>query len=82
MKMRTSSVFKSVLKDFEENRVKRIFRDFDGFLAGMFYTCFTLWPKCFTLLEKMDNFIIKEQFKRKGYNYVFDFNYSRLEKEG
>lgn len=52
MKMRASSVFKRVLRFFNERYVKQIWRDFDGFLNEMFYTCFTYRRKCFTLSEK------------------------------
>ena len=51
MKMRTSSVFKGVSMDCEKIDVKRIWRDFYGFFSEMFYTCFTLGWKCFTLSE-------------------------------
>lgn len=51
MKMRASSVFKGVLTNLNKRHVKRIWLDFDGFLAEMFYICFTLLRKCFTLSE-------------------------------
>lgn len=57
MKMRASSVFKGDLEVLTESPVKRIWRDFYGFLAEMFYKCFTLRRKCFTLsniLSKID----------------------------
>lgn len=38
------------LKDYTERRVKRILRDFDGFLPYLFYNCFTVLRKCFTVL--------------------------------
>ena len=40
--MLVSFLFWEVLRDLNEISVKRIWRDFDGYLAEMFYTCFTL----------------------------------------
>ena len=76
--MRASSVFKGSLEVLTESPVKRIWQDFDGYLAEMFYTCFTLSIKCFTLLVIMTNFIIKRTIyyitKKKGEYYVFGCN--------
>lgn len=49
-KKRASSVFKGSLEVLTESPVKRIWLDFYGYLTEMFYTCFTLSIKCFTLL--------------------------------
>lgn len=59
MKMRASSVFKGVYMNFEESYVKRIWLDFCGFSKEMFYRCFTLWPKCFTLSDIWDKIALE-----------------------
>ena len=84
--MLVSSLFWEVLGDLNGIRVKRIWLDFYGFLTEMFYTCFTLSIKCFTLLVVLTNLIIKRTIyyitKKKGEYYVFGCNYSRLAQDG
>ena len=58
MKMRASSVFKGALMDLKKRYVKRILVDFGGFLTEMFYTCFTLCRKCFTLSEILNKITV------------------------
>lgn len=59
MEMLESSLFIKGRGWLKENVFYRIFRDFLGFSTEMFYTCFTLWPKCFTVLADTDR--IKER---------------------